>query len=151
MKDFSYEEGSINVIEPLKQPASYMLPTVVLKSGKPYATFGTPGGSRIPSAGLQVFLNMVEFDMNMQDAINAYRIYCFTTSEVDRNNTKKVLYIEVGLNSLKEELNNMGYEVNVYGDSDIHSYFGGVQGIKVEGSDYHGGADPRRDGKALGY
>ena len=151
MKDFSYEEGSINVIEPLKQPASYMLPTVVLKEGKPYATFGTPGGSRIPSAGLQVFLNMVEFDMNMQDAINAYRIYCFTTSEADRNKTKKVLYIEVGLNSLKEELNNMGYEVNVYGDSDIHSYFGGVQGIKVEGSDYHGGADPRRDGKALGY
>ena len=151
MKDFSFEEGSINVIEPLKQPASYMLPTVVLKSGAPYATFGTPGGSRIPSAGLQVFLNMVEFDMNMQEAINAYRIYCFTTSEADRDKTKKVLYIEVGLNSLKDELSNMGYDVNAYGDGDIHSYFGGVQGIKVEGDNYHGGADPRRDGKALGY
>ena len=151
LKDFSYEEGSINVIEPLKQPASYMLPTVVLKSGAPYATFGTPGGSRIPSAGLQVFLNMVEFDMNMQEAINAYRIYCFTTSEADRDKTKKVLYIEVGLNPLKDDLSNMGYDVNVYGEADIHSYFGGVQGIKVEGDNYHGGADPRRDGKALGY
>lgn len=151
LKDFSFEEGSINVIEALKQPASYMLPTVVLKSGAPYATFGTPGGSRIPSAGLQVFLNMVEFDMNMQEAIDAYRIYCFTTSEADRDKTKKDLYIEVGLNPLKDELSNMGYEVNVYGDSSIHSYFGGVHGIKVEGDNYHGGADPRRDGKALGY
>ena len=151
MRDFSYEEGSINIIEPLKQPASYMLPTVVLKNDKTFATFGSPGGSRIPAAALQVFLNMVEFDMNIQDAINACRIYCFTTSEADRNKTSKVLYIESGLNKLKNELIKYGYDVLIYGDATIHSYFGGVQGIKVEALGYHGGADPRRDGKALGY
>lgn len=151
MKDFSYEEGSINVIEALKQPASYMLPTVVLKNNKTFATFGTPGGSRIPAAALQVFLNMVEFEMNMQDAINACRVYCFTTSEADRNKSAKVLYMENGLNKLKTELEKMGYEILIYGESDIHSYFGGVQGIRVEALGYHGGADPRRDGKALGY
>lgn len=151
LKDFSYIEGSINVIEPLKQPASYMLPTVVLKNGKPFATLGTPGGSRIPAAGLQVFLNMTDFNMNMQEAINAPRIYCFTTNESNRLDKTKQIYIENALNNIKEELSSFGYEVISYADSQIHSYFGGVQGVKVEGANYHGGADPRRDGKALGY
>ena len=151
LKDFSYDEGSVNVIEPLKQPASYMLPTVVLKDGHVFSTFGTPGGAKIPAAGLQVFLNMVEFNMNIKDAINAYRVYCFTTSENDRGKDSKEIYIESGLSSLKEELERYHYKVNVYGDSLVHSYFGGVQGIVVEGDYLHGSADIRRDGKALGY
>lgn len=45
----------------------------------------------------------------------------------------------------------MNYNVLLYGDKQYDSYFGGVQGIKVTDNGYHGGADPRRDGKALGY
>lgn len=151
MKDFSYVEGSINVIEPLKQPASYMLPTVILNNGKPYATIGSPGGSRIPSAGLQVILNMIEFGMDIQSAINSPRAYCFTTNESNRGDSSKDIYIENGLNQIKDELTSFSYNVTSYGDQQIHSYFGGVQGIKVESNAYHGGADPRRDGKALGF
>ena len=149
-RDFSYEEGSINVVEPLKQPASYMMPTVLLKDGKPYATLGSPGGSRIPSAVLQVVLNMTEFGMDIQEAISAPRVYCFTTVN-EAPGTPKSLYIENSLKSLLPSLNSFGYNAVAYSDWEIDSYFGGVQGIKVEGDKYHGGADPRRDGKALGY
>ena len=58
-------------------------------------------------------------------------------------------------NALKEllpELIALGYDARVYSDNrELDSYFGGVQGIRVEEEGYHGGADPRRDGKALGY
>lgn len=150
IRDFAYTEGSINAIQPYKQPASYMMPTVILKDGRPYATLGSPGGSRIPSAVLQVVLNMIEFDMDMQSAINAPRAYCFTTSD-EAEGTAKTIQIEKSLQDLLPQLNAMGYNATVYSDEQINSYFGGVQGIKVEDKGYHGGADPRRDGKALGY
>lgn len=150
IRDFSYTPNSINAVAPYKQPASYMMPTVVLKDGKPYATLGSPGGSRIPSAVLQVLLNMIEFGMDMQSAIASPRVYCFTTSSQTAG-APKSLQIEKSLSSLVPELTAMGYEAEVYGFRDCDSYFGGVQGIKVENNGYHGGADPRRDGKALGY
>ena len=126
------------------------MPTVILKDGKPYSTLGSPGGSRIPSAVLQVILNMIEYGMDMQSAINAPRAYCFTTSN-EAEGTKKKLQIENSLTALLPELIAMGYDAAGYADGSIDSYFGGVQGIKVEEKGYHGGADPRRDGKALGY
>lgn len=150
IRDFSFVEGSINAPAPYKQPASYMMPTVILKDGAPYATLGSPGGSRIPSAVLQVVLNMIEFDMDIQTAINSPRVYCFTTSDEAEGAAKKIL-LENSLASLAPQLNAMGYDATVYSLSPIDSYFGGVQGIKVEKKGYHGGADPRRDGKALGF
>ncbi len=150
LRDFSYTDDSINSVQPYKQPASYMMPTVILKDGRPYATLGSPGGSRIPSAVLQVVLNMIEFGMDMQSAINAPRVYCFTTSD-QAIGTPKSLQLEGALASLLPALNNMGYDAKLYGDGQTHSYFGGVQGIKVEKQGYHGGADIRRDGKALGF
>mgnify|MGYP004590867033 CR=1 FL=1 len=151
MRDFS-AAGSINEPKAGKQPASYMMPTVLLKNGEPYATLGTPGGTRIPSAMLQVILNMVEFDMDIQSAINAPRFFCFTTNETNRSSTTKDILIEKALSNLSAELTAMGYAVNVQGMEEIDSYLGGVQGIQFtnEGK-LHGAADPRRDGKAFGY
>lgn len=150
MRDFSYEQGSINEVAPYKQPASYMMPTVILKDGRPYATLGSPGGSRIPAAVLQVTLNMTEFGMDMQEAIEAPRVYCFTTSD-EPEGTAKTIEVEAALKNLLPGLAAMGYDAAVYSDRQLDPYFGGVQGIKVEEEGYHGGADPRRDGKALGY
>ena len=151
INDFSMQPDSINAVAPLKQPASYMMPTVVLKDNKPYVTLGSPGGSRIPSAVLQVLLNIMEFDMNIQDAISAARVYCFTTDDSNSSDTAKDIYIEGALKGLEGQLQAMGYNVLYYGVTEYSSYFGGVQGIKVTDNGYHGGADPRRDGKALGY
>ena len=151
LKDFTFKSGSVNEISPLKQPASYTMPTVLLKDGKPYATLGSPGASRIPAAVLQVILNMTEFGMNMQEAIAAPRVFCFTTKESDANSVKKTIEIEKSLELLVPSLTAMGYEPSINSIKSVDAYFGGVQGIKVENGRYHGGADPRRAGKALGY
>lgn len=150
IKDFAFTEGAANVVAPYKQPASYMAPSVVLYNGQPYLTIGSPGANRIPSALLQVILNMVEFDMNVADAIAAPRAHCFATSQADVSKTSKVINVENSL-GLVSELEKMGYDVTVQGITPIASYFGGVQAIQVTSDGYHGAADFRRDGKALGY
>ena len=54
---------------------SSMTPTIVLKDNKPYLIIGSPGGSTIITAVLQVILNCIDFDMNIQEAINSPRIH----------------------------------------------------------------------------
>lgn len=151
IKDFAFTEGAANVVAPYKQSASYMAPSVVLRNGKPFLTVGSPGANRIPSAILQVILNMVEFDMNVVDAIGSPRVHCFTTDSSDSTKTSKVIYMEKSLSDLTESLTKLGYSVSIQGNDPIASYFGGVQAISVISDGYHGAADFRRDGKALGY
>ena len=52
-----------------------MVPTIILRDGKLFMTAGAPGGSRIPTAVLQVILNVLDFHMNVQDAVDAPRIH----------------------------------------------------------------------------
>jgi gamma-glutamyltranspeptidase/glutathione hydrolase len=72
---FGLVQGENNAIAPHKRPLSAMTPTILLKDGKLFMTVGAPGGSRIPTAVLQVILNVVDFGMNVQDAIDAPRIH----------------------------------------------------------------------------
>ena len=67
--------GSANAIAPGKAPLSSMSPTIVTKDGKPVLVLGTPGGSRIITTVLQTILNVVEFQMNIQEAVDAPRIH----------------------------------------------------------------------------
>jgi gamma-glutamyltranspeptidase/glutathione hydrolase len=70
---FGLVQGEANAIAPGKRPLSSMTPTIVLKDGKLFMTVGAPGGSRISTAVLQVILNVVDFGMNVQEAIEAPR------------------------------------------------------------------------------
>ncbi len=72
---FGLVQGEANAIQPGKRPLSSMTPTIVLKDGRLFMTVGAPGGSRIPTAVLQVILNVVDFGMNIQDAVDAPRIH----------------------------------------------------------------------------
>ncbi len=72
---FGLVQGENNAIAPHKRPLSAMTPTILLKDGKLFMTVGAPGGSRIPTAVLQVILNVVDFGMNVQDAIDAPRVH----------------------------------------------------------------------------
>jgi len=72
---FGLIQGESNAIMPGKRPLSSMTPTIVIKDGKVFLVVGAPGGSRIISAVLQVILNVIDFGMNMQDAIDAPRIH----------------------------------------------------------------------------
>ncbi|OQX87958.1 gamma-glutamyltransferase, partial [candidate division KSB1 bacterium 4484_87] len=76
LHDFSDDPDSPNAIEPHKRPTSSIAPTIVLKDGKPIMVLGTPGGTRIISALAQIIMNVIDFGMSMDDAIEAPRIHC---------------------------------------------------------------------------
>lgn len=68
--------GSVaNEIQPGKRMLSSMTPTIILKDGKPILVLGSPGGSTIITVVLQVILNKIEFEMNLEDAVNSPRIH----------------------------------------------------------------------------
>src|SRR5690606_1489122 len=64
-----------NAILPEKRMLSTMTPTIVEKDGKLYMSLGTPGGSTIITSVLQTILNVHEYNMTMQDAVNAPRFH----------------------------------------------------------------------------
>jgi gamma-glutamyltranspeptidase/glutathione hydrolase len=73
----SYElvQGAANAIAPGKRPLSSMTPTIVTKDGKVVLVVGTPGGSRITTTVLQVILNVIDYGMNVQEAVDAPRFH----------------------------------------------------------------------------
>jgi gamma-glutamyltranspeptidase / glutathione hydrolase len=72
---FGLVQGESNAIAPGKRPLSSMTPTMILKDGKPFMVLGAPGGPMIITAVLQVILNVIDFGMNPQDAIDFPRIH----------------------------------------------------------------------------
>jgi gamma-glutamyltranspeptidase/glutathione hydrolase len=64
-----------NLPGPNKRPLSSMTPTIVLKDGKPFLVTGSPGGSRIITAVLQVIMNVIDFHMKIAEAVTAPRLH----------------------------------------------------------------------------
>ena len=159
LTSFSFTSTSAAYIQPLKQPVSHIMPTIIMKDGDPYATLGSPGSMRIPSAVTETVLNLIVFGMNMQEAIAAPRFYSYACASTDIAQDAKDIYIENAVpQEVRDKLTAMGYNVmpGYETGEPINLFFGGVQGIKFiyesDGSiKLHGGADPRRDGKALGF
>jgi gamma-glutamyltranspeptidase/glutathione hydrolase len=63
-----------NDVAAFKRPRSSMVPTIVLKHGKPFAAYGSPGGATIINSVLNITLNLIDHDMTIQEAINAPRL-----------------------------------------------------------------------------
>ncbi|WP_346839281.1 gamma-glutamyltransferase [Microbulbifer sp. SAOS-129_SWC] len=72
---FGLVQGEINQVEPGKRPLSSMSPTIVLNKGKLFMVTGSPGGSTIISTTLESILNVVDFGLNMQQAVDAPRLH----------------------------------------------------------------------------
>jgi len=147
MYDFDTDPESVNCVEGGKRPLSSMSPAVVLyPDGTPFMTIGTPGATRIFTVIAQVIERMIDYDMDVQEAIETARIY---------NNTSATLAYEPGCkNPISDEtlakLTEAGYTLSEKKEYDL--YFGGVQAIaKLKDGTVRGGADPRRTGKALAY
>ncbi|MES3013066.1 MAG: gamma-glutamyltransferase [Pseudomonadota bacterium] len=68
-------QGEANKIEPGKRPLSSMSPTIVTKDGKPVMVVGTPGGSRIITAVLHTLINVIDYGMNAQEAVDAPKFH----------------------------------------------------------------------------
>lgn len=142
MDDFNPQPGTSNSVEPKKRPLSSMTPTIMLKNGKPFLSVGSPGATRIISALTQIIVNVVDFRMNIQDAIEAARIHCMTGDIFMESRIPK---------EVQEALIAKGHKLNVRGPMDL--YFGGAQGVMIDpvSGKLYGAGDPRRDGVAVGY
>lgn len=137
---FGLIQGESNAIAPGKRPLSSMTPTIVLKDGKVYLVVGAPGGSRIISAVFQVILNVLDFGMNIQDAVDAPRIHHQWMP--DRLDFEKGISPDT-LALLKAR----GHKV----DEARPQVLARVEGIMVADGWLLGGTDLRASGKAAGY
>jgi gamma-glutamyltranspeptidase/glutathione hydrolase len=138
---FGLVQGEANAIQPGKRPLSSMTPTIVLKDGKLFMTVGAPGGSRISTAVLQVILNVVDFGMNVQDAIDFPRFH--HQWQPDK------LSLERGISpDTVALLETRGYDVD-YAPGVVLAQ---VAAIVSDGGWLQGGSDGRSAaGKASGY
>lgn len=137
---FGLVQGEGNTIRPGKRPLSAMTPTIILRDGKLFMTVGAPGGSRIITAVTEVFLNVADFGMNVQDAVDAPRFHHQWQPDT--------LYLEKGFSpDTVDLLKARGFHV----DYSPGVVIARVEAIVVDGGWLMGGSDGRNVGKAAGY
>lgn len=140
LTDFSFRshrEGVpiANRVEPGKRPRSSMAPTIVLKDGKPVLAVGSPGGSRIIGYVAQSIIGVIDWGLDVQQAVSVpHAVNRFGKYDVEEGTTAE---------QLSEGLTAMGFEVGA------RPLTSGIHMIAI-GDDLQGGADPRREGIALG-
>ncbi|MCK5719549.1 MAG: gamma-glutamyltransferase [Thiomargarita sp.] len=150
MDDFSAKPGvpnayglignDANSIVPHKRMLSSMSPTIVLKAGKPFLITGSPGGSRIITTTLQVIMNVIDHQMNIQEAVNAIRIHHQWLPDE--------LRVEEGLNiDTLNLLTNIGHKIK------IKKTMGAASSILIDPNSgvFFGAVDPRKSGLAIGF
>ena len=142
MDDFSAKPGvpnaygllgsDANAIEGRKRPLSSMTPTIVFKDGKPAIIMGSPGGSRIISSVLQGIVNIIDFEMNVADAVSRPRMH--HQWQPDR------LYIEDGISvDTVRLLRERGHEVQA-----SRWNLGNLNAIRISEQGAEGYSDSRR-------
>jgi len=140
LTDFSFRSHRdgvpiANRVEPGKRPRSSMAPTIVMRDGAPVLVIGSPGGSRIIGYVAKSIIAHIDWGMDVQQAVGLPHL-------VNRFGTYD---LEVGTDAtgLADPLTAIGFETNV---RDLNS---GLHAISI-GDELEGGADPRREGIALG-
>ncbi len=140
LTDFSFrthQDGRpiANRVEPGKRPRSSMAPTIVLEDGKPSLVIGSPGGSRIIGYVAQAIIAHLDWGMDVQQAVSMpHLVNRFGTYDLEEGTEAE---------RFESALADMGFEIN---KSDLNS---GLHAIQVS-EGLRGGADPRREGIALG-
>ena len=147
---FGLVQGAANAIAPGKRPLSSMSPTIMLKDGKPVLVLGTPGGSRIITTVVHTILDLVDYGMGLQEAVDATRFHQQWLPE-----TTNVENFALSPDTRKI-LEGMGHK---FGSPQPANHVAAILvgapalgGKPVANNRFYGANDPRRNtGAALGY
>ncbi len=125
-----------NRVEPGKRPRSSMAPTIVLKDGSPVLVVGSPGGSRIIGYVAKTIIAHLDWGMDVQQAVALpHLVNRFGAYDMEEGTSAT---------QLSDSLTDLGYELNT------RALTSGLHAISIHDSGLRGGADPRREGIALG-
>src|SRR5579883_15537 len=138
---FGLVQGEANAIQPGKRPLSAMTPTILTRDGKLFMVVGSPGGPRIITSVLQVILNVVDFGMNVQQAVDFPRFHHQWIPDQ--------ISMEPGFSPAAVALlQARGHKVDLMSPGRVMS---SVEAIVNDGGWLQGAYDRRRPGKAAGY
>jgi len=141
LTDFSFSSHRngvpiANRVEPGKRPRSSMSPTIILKDGRPTLVIGSPGGSRIIGYVAEAIVAHIDWGMNIQAAVSIpHAINRFGTYDLEKGTS---------LEGMVAPLEELGYKVS------LRSLNSGLHAISIGENGLFGGADPRREGIAIG-
>ncbi|MED7679526.1 gamma-glutamyltransferase [Rhodobacteraceae bacterium IMCC15231] len=141
LTDFSFSSHRngvpiANRVEPGKRPRSSMSPTIILNDGRPTLVIGSPGGSRIIGYVAEAIVAHIDWGMNVQAAVSIpHAINRFGTYDLEKGTS---------LEAMVAPLEELGYKVN------LRSLNSGLHAISIGENGLFGGADPRREGIAIG-
>ena len=146
---FSLDPDHRNSLEGGKRPFHTIIPAFITKDDKPFISFGLMGGGMQPQGHAQIVVNIVDFQMNLQEAGDAPRIRHFGSSEPTGETMLNggFLSLESGINEeIRNELLKLGHNLK-----DEKGGYGGYQAIMKVNEVYYGASESRKDGHASGY
>ena len=149
---FDLEPGHFNSYQPRKRPFHTIIPGFVTREGKPFLSFGVMGGAMQPQGHVQVLINLIDFEMNLQEAGDAPRAQHVDSSEPTGEKMKEggQVYLEFGFAEESErDLMRKGHKVG----KAAAGTFGGYQAILWDAKRgvYTAASESRKDGQAAGY
>lgn len=148
---FKLEEGHANTYAPQKRPFHTIIPAFITKDGKPWVSFGLMGGDMQPQGHVQIVVNLIDFEMNLQEAGDAPRIRHAGSSTPTGKFMKDggTVYLESHYPThVREQLKQWGHKI-----SNGRTSYGGYQAIMKdpESGVLYGASESRKDGMASGY
>jgi gamma-glutamyltranspeptidase / glutathione hydrolase len=153
MQSFLLEEGHPNALEPGKRPRVTLTPTLVMKDGKPLLALSTPGGDNQDQSLIQILLNIIEFGMNVQEAVEAPRFQTlhFVSSFDDHRFNPGVLNVEDRVaKEILDNLRSRGHKLETQ-TAWANPSAPTVIMLRTDSGVIEGGADPRRGRYAVAW
>ena len=146
---FSMDPNHKNSLIGGKRPFHTIIPAFITKDNEPYISFGLMGGAMQPQGHAQIVINLIDFDMNLQEAGDAPRIRHMGSSEPTGEVMEDggYLTLESGFSTdIRNQLTKLGHTLK-----DEKGGYGGYQAIMLIDDVYFGASESRKDGQASGY
>ena len=146
---FSMDPNHKNSLIGGKRPFHTIIPAFITKDNEPYISFGLMGGAMQPQGHAQIVINLIDFDMNLQEAGDAPRIRHMGSSEPTGEVMEDggYLTLESGFSTdIRNQLSELGHILK-----DEKGGYGGYQAIMLIDDVYYGASESRKDGQASGY